>query len=111
MTIKELYEYSKVKGFENLPFRYGYIDYDGVCRLQDFYLPDFEHNTKEVIVWFSEASLKRLADKISGEVTMEYGGDGYGIDSYFCSYCKKEVMTLDMYNFCPGCGRKIVEYK
>lgn len=39
MTIKELYEYAKVKGFENLPFRYGYIDYDGICRLQDFYLP------------------------------------------------------------------------
>lgn len=41
MTIKELYEYAKVNGFENLPFRYGYIDYDGICRLQDFYLPDY----------------------------------------------------------------------
>ena len=26
MTIKELYEYAKVNGFENLPFRYEYID-------------------------------------------------------------------------------------
>lgn len=46
MTIKELYEYAKVKGFENLPFRYGYIDYDGICRLQDFYLPDSDVSYK-----------------------------------------------------------------
>ena len=26
MTIKELYEYAKINGFENLPFRYGYAD-------------------------------------------------------------------------------------
>lgn len=32
MTIKELYEYAKVNGFENLPFRYGYVDDDGVYR-------------------------------------------------------------------------------
>lgn len=25
MTIKELYEYAKINGFENLPFRYGVI--------------------------------------------------------------------------------------
>ena len=110
MTIKELYEYAKVKGFENLPFRYGYIDYDGICRLQDFDFTDFEYDAKEVTMLFSESALRALADEMSEKVTMEYAGDEYGIDSYCCSYCEKEVIP-DMYNYCPGCGRKIKEWK
>ena len=105
MTIKELYEYAKIKGFENLPFRYGYIDYD-------FYLPNFEHDTKEVTVWFSEASLKRLADNISEEVTMKYDGVEQGIEVYCCSHCQSDVYhTIHWYDYCPGCGRKIKEWK
>lgn len=110
MTIKELYEYAKVNGFENLPFRYGYVDDDGVYRPHDFDFADFEYDAEEVTMLFSESALKALADKMSGEVTMEYGGDEYGIDSYCCSYCEKEVIP-DMYNYCPGCGGKIKEWK
>lgn len=112
MTIKELYEYAKVKGFENLPFRYGYIDYDGTCRLQDFYLPDFDYDTKEVTVLFSEAALKRLADNILEEVTMNYAGPGNeparGV--FRCSHCGFAVLGFSC-DFCPSCGRWIKEWK
>lgn len=112
MTLKELYEYAKIKGFENLPLRYGYIDYDGVCRLQDFYLPDFEHDTKEVTVWFSEASLKRLADKMLEEVIMQYDRINEGFEVYRCSHCQSDVYhTVYWEDFCPSCGRKIKEWK
>ena len=112
MTIKELYEYAKVKGFENLPFRYGYIDYDGTCRLQDFYLPDFDYDTKEVTVLFSESALKRLADNILEEVTMNYAGIEQGFEVYRCSRCQSDVChTIYWYDFCPSCGRKIKEWK
>lgn len=110
MTIKELYEYAKVNGFENLPFRYGYVDDDGVYRPHDFDFADFEYDAEEVTMLFSEDALKALADEMSEKVTMEYAGDEYGIDSYCCSYCEKEVIP-DMYNYCPGCGRKIKEWK
>ena len=110
MTIKELYEYSKVNGFENLPFRYGYIDDDGVYRPHNFDFSDFEYDAEEVTMLFSESALKALADEMSEKVTMEYAGDEYGIDSYCCSYCEKEVIP-DMYNYCPGCGRKIKEWR
>lgn len=110
MTIKELYEYSKVNGFDNLPFRYGYIDDDGVYRPHNFDFSDFEYDAEEVTLLFSEDALKALADEMSEKVTMEYAGDEYGIDSYCCSYCEKEVIP-DMYNYCPGCGRKIKEWK
>ena len=110
MTIKELYEYAKVNGFENLPFRYGYVDDDGVYRPRDFDFSDFEYDAEEVTLLFSESALRALADEMSEKVTMEYAGDEYGIDSYCCSYCEKEVIP-DMYNYCPGCGRKIKEWK
>ena len=110
MTIKEFYEYSKVNGFENLPFRYGYIDDDGVYRPHDFGFSDFEYDAEEVTLLFSESALRALADEMSEKVTMEYAGDEYGIDSYCCSYCEKEVIP-DMYNYCPGCGRKIKEWR
>lgn len=110
MTIKELYEYAKVNGFENLPFRYGYVDDDGVYRPHDFDFADFEYDAEEATMLFSESALRALADEMSEKVTMEYAGDEYGIDSYCCSYCEKEVIP-DMYNYCPGCGRKIKEWK
>lgn len=110
MTIKELYEYSKVNGFENLPFCYGYIDDDGIYHLHNFDFSDFEYDAEEVTLLFSESALRALADEMSEKVTMEYAGDEYGIDSYCCSYCEKEVIP-DMYNYCPGCGRKIKEWK
>lgn len=111
MTIKELYEYAKVNGFENLPFRYGYVDDDGVYCPHDFDFADFEYDVEEVTMLFSKSALKALTNEISEEVTMEYAGDEYGIDSYCCSYCEKEVITSDMYNYCPGCGKKIKEWK
>lgn len=110
MTIKELYEYAKVNGFENLPFRYGYVDDDGVYRPHNFDFSDFEYDAEEVTLLFSESALRALADEMSEKVTMEYAGDEYGIDSYCCSYCEKEVIP-DMYNYCPGCGRNIKEWK
>ena len=110
MTIKELYEYAKINGFENLPFCYGYFDDDGVYRPHDFDFADFEYDAEEVTMLFSESALRALADEMSEKVTMEYAGDEYGIDSYCCSYCEKEVIP-DMYNYCPGCGRKIKEWK
>nr|DAU89112.1 MAG TPA: hypothetical protein [Caudoviricetes sp.] len=65
MTIKELYEYAKVNGFENLPFRYGYIDDDGAYRPQDFYFSDFEYDAKEVTMLFSKSALKALAEEMA----------------------------------------------
>ena len=76
----------------------------------DFDFADFEYDAEEVTMLFSEDALKALADEMSEKVTMEYAGDEYGIDSYCCSYCEKEVIP-DMYNYCPGCGRKIKEWK
>ena len=110
MTVKELYEYANANGFENLPLRYGYVADDGVYRPHDFDFADFEYDAEEVTMLFSEDALKALADEMSKKVTMEYAGDEYGIDSYCCSYCEKEVIP-DMYNYCPGCGRKIKEWK
>ena len=46
MTIKELYEYANANGFENLPFRYGYVDDDGVYRPHDFDFADFEYDAE-----------------------------------------------------------------
>lgn len=64
MTIKELYEYAKVNGFENLPFRYGYVDCDGVYRPRDFDFSDFEYDAEEVTMLFSEDALKALAEEM-----------------------------------------------
>lgn len=112
MTIKELYEYSKVNGFENLPFRYGYVDGDGVCRPHDFDFSDFEYDAEEVTMLFSEDALKALADKMLEEVTMEYAGVEQGIEVYCCSYCQSYVYhTIHWYDYCPDCGRKIKEWK
>lgn len=92
--------------------RYGYIDYDGTCRLQDFYLPDFDYDTKEVTVLFSEAALKRLADNILEEVTMNYAGIEQGFEVYCCSHCQADVYhTIHWYDYCPSCGRKIKKWK
>lgn len=41
MTIKELYRYALNNCIENLPFRYGYVDDDGVYRPHDFDFADF----------------------------------------------------------------------
>ena len=110
MTIKELYRYALNNCIENLPFRYGYVDYDGVYRPHDFDFADFEYDAEEVTMLFSKSALKALANEMSEGITMEYAGDEYGIDSYCCSYCEKEVIP-DMYNYCPGCGGKIKEWK
>ena len=92
MTIKELYEYAKVNGFENLPFRYGYVDDDGVYRPRDFDFSDFEYDAEEV--------------------TMNYAGIEQGFEVYRCSHCQSDVYhTIYWYDFCPSCGRKIKEWK
>ena len=92
MTIKELYEYAKVNGFENLPFRYGYVDDDGVYRPHDFDFTDFEYDAEEV--------------------TMNYAGIEQGIEVYHCSRCQVDVYhTIYWYDYCPSCGRKIKEWK
>lgn len=89
MTIKELYEYAKVNGFENLPFR-----------------------AEEVTMLFSEDALKALSDKMLEEVTMNYAGIEQGIEVYRCSHCQADVYhTIYWYDFCPSCGRKIKEWK
>lgn len=112
MTIKELYEYSKVNGFDNLPFRYGYIDDDGVYRPRDFDFSDFEYDAEEVTMLFSEDALKALADEMSKKVTMNYAGIDQGIEVYHCSRCQSDVYhTIYWYDFCPGCGRKIKEWR
>lgn len=113
MTIKELYEYAKVNGFENLPFRYGYVDCDGVYRPHDFDFADFEYDAEEVTMLFSEDALKALADKMLEEVTMEYAGAEYGINIYCCSHCKADIChpASDSYNYCPCCKGKIKEWK
>ena len=112
MTIKELYEYSKVNDFDNLPFRYGYIDDDGVYRPHDFDFSDFEYDAEEVTMLFSEDALKALADKMLEEVTMNYAGIEQGIEVYCCSHCQADVYhTIHWYDYCPSCGRKIKEWK
>jgi hypothetical protein len=66
MTIRELYEYANANGFENLPFRYGYVDDDGVYRPHDFDFSDLEYDAEEVTMLFSKSALKALlliADK------------------------------------------------
>lgn len=113
MTIKELYEYAKVNGFENLPFRYGYVDDDGVYRPRDFDFADFEYDAEEVTMLFSEDELKALADKMLEEgVTMNYAGLGNeparGV--FRCSHCGFAVLGFSC-DFCPNCGRKIKEWK
>lgn len=75
MTIKELYEYAKVNGFENLPFRYGYVDDDGVYRPHDFDFADFEYDAEEVTMLFSEDALKALADEIAEGATASIYAD------------------------------------
>lgn len=112
MTIKELYEYSKVNGFENLPFRYGYVDDDGVYRPHDFDFTDFEYDAEEVTMLFSKSALKALADEMSEEITMQYDGVDQGFEVYRCSHCQSDVYhTIYWDDFCPSCGRKIKEWK
>lgn len=85
---------------------------NGTCRLQDFYLPDFDYDTKEVTMLFSEDALKALADKMLEEVTMNYAGIEEGFEVYRCSHCQADVYhTIYWYDFCPSCGRKIKEWK
>ena len=60
MTIKELYEYAKINGFENLPFRYGYIDDDDVYRPHDFDFSDFEYDAEEVTLLFFRRRIKGI---------------------------------------------------
>ena len=101
MTIKELYEYANANGFENLPFRYGYVDDDGVYRPHDFDFTDFEYDAEEVTMLFSEDALKALADKMSEEVTMNYAGIEQGIEVYHCSRCQVDVYhTIYWYDYC-----------
>ena len=112
MTIKELYEYAKVNGFENLPLRYGYVDCDGVYRPRDFDFSDFEYDAEEVTMLSSEDALKALADEMSEGVTMNYAGPGdepaRGV--FRCSRCGFAVLGFSC-DFCPNCGRKIKEWK
>ena len=112
MTIKELYEFAKINGLENLPFRYGYIDYDGTYRPQDFYFSDFEYDAEGVTMLFSKSALKALANEMSEEVTMKYDGVEQGFEVYCCSHCQSDVYhTIHWYDFCPWCGRKIKEWR
>lgn len=113
MTIKELYEYANANGFENLPFRYGYVDDDGVYRPRDFDFSDFEYDAEEVTMLFSEDELKALADKmLEEEVTMNYAGIEQGFVVYCCSHCQSDVYhTIIWHDYCPSCGRKIKEWK
>ena len=67
-------------------------------------------STNEAVDELRENRLIKAVNAELEEVTMNYAGDEYGIDSYCCSYCEKEVIP-DMYNYCPGCGRKIKEWK
>lgn len=112
MTIKELYRYALNNCIENLPFRYGYVDDDGVYRPHDFDFADFEYDAEEVTMLFSEDALKALADKMLEEVTMNYAGIEEGFEVYRCSRCQADVYhTIYWYDYCPGCGRKIKEWK
>ena len=113
MTIKELYEYANANGFENLPFRYGYVDDDGVYRPRDFDFADFEYDAGEVTMLFSEDELKALADKmLEEEVTMNYAGlCNEPVRGVFrCSHCGFAVLGFSC-DYCPSCGRKIKEWK
>ena len=113
MTIRELYEYAKINGFENLPFRYGYVDDDGVYRPRDFDFSDFEYDAEEVTMLFSEDALKALADKmLEEEVIMNYAGIEQGFEVYRCSHCQSDVYhTIYWHDYCPSCGRKIKKWK
>lgn len=112
MTIKELYEFAKVNGLENLPFRYGYIDDDGVYRPHDFDFADFEHDAEEVTMLFSRSALRALAEEMAEDVTMKYSGVEQGVEIYCCSHCQSNVYhTIHWYDYCPSCGRKIKEWR
>ena len=110
MTIKELYEFAKVNGLENLPFRYGYIDDDGGYRPHDFDFADFEHDAEEVTMLFSKSALKALAEEMAEEVTMQYVYGADNINLFRCSYCGKEMQPA-AFDYCPGCGRKFKRWE
>lgn len=47
-------------------------------------------------------------------VTMEYNRPEQGFEVYCCSNCQTNVYYTEYCNdyvFCPGCGRKIKEWK
>lgn len=114
MTIKELYEFAKVNGLENLPFRYGYVDDDGVYRPHEFDFADFEYDAEEVTMLFSKDTLKALAKEMadSQKVVMKYAGPGDEPErgSFRCSHCGFVVRGVD-YDCCPGCGKEIKEWR
>lgn len=48
------------------------------------------------------------------QVTMEYNRPEQGFEVYRCSNCQTDVYYTEYcndYNFCPGCGKKIKEWK
>lgn len=114
MTIKELYEFAKVNGLENLPFRYGYVDDDGTYRPHDFDFADFEYDAKEVTMLFSKSALKALVKEMADrqKVVMEYAGPGDQPERgvYRCSHCGFAVLGVD-HDCCPGCGEEIKEWR
>lgn len=48
------------------------------------------------------------------QVTMEYNRPEQGFEVYRCSNCQTDMFYTEYcndYNYCPGCGRKIKEWK
>lgn len=112
MTIKELYEYAKINGFDNLPFRYGYIDDDGVYRPHNFDFSDFEYDAEEATMLFSKDALKKINEELVESVTMEYNRIECGVEVFCCSYCQSETFpTIHDYNYCSNCGKKIKKWE
>lgn len=64
-----------------------------------------------VIERFKEQAMTKEACK---QVTMEYNRPEQGFEVYRCSNCQTDMFYTEYcndYNYCPGCGRKIKEWK
>ena len=69
-------------------------------------------STNEAVDELRENRLIKAVNAELEEVTMNYAGIEEGFEVYRCSRCQADVYhTIYWYDYCPGCGRKIKEWK
>ena len=69
-------------------------------------------STNEAVDELRENRLIKAVNAELEEVTMNYAGIEEGFEVYRCSHCQADVYhTIYWYDYCPGCGRKIKEWK
>lgn len=87
------------------------------------YAEEFYEELREIVAFNRDGSFDGVADSLAdlidrGECENVYDEDAYGPceNGFKCSVCGEMVQDYECYrvlatwNFCPGCGRKVVSH-